>query len=117
MTGQPGEFERIDITGVNADTGATVTFHLTDMAEARRFALEVLAALPPVDATGGRYCVGCRHARKPTALSDALYCEHPALGVRNDPVYGRPVWYSAEGARMSSGGCGEAGKLWEPRTP
>lgn len=81
--------------------------------EARELAAWILAAVPPVDHSPGRYCAICRHSG---GEGPYLWCNHP-VATHIDPILGKPVGQTASYMRACARPCGPAGKLFEPIEP
>lgn len=84
-----------------------------DDTEARELAAWILAAVPPVDHSPGRYCAICRHSG---GEGPYLWCNHP-VATHIDPILGKPVGQTASYMRACARPCGPAGKLFEPIEP
>lgn len=92
--------------------GEAVAFIL-DANEARGLAAWILAAVPPVDHSPGRYCAICRHSG---GEGPYLWCNHP-VATHIDPILGKPAGQTASYMRACARPCGPAGKLFEPIPP
>lgn len=86
---------------------------ILDPNEARELAAWILAAVPPVDHSPGRYCAICRHSG---GEGPYLWCNHP-VATHIDPILGKPVGQTASYMRACARPCGPAGKLFEPIEP